>query len=270
MSRIMVQGSLPGRRSWTWTRSSTALKPRSSVSPSVMPGLTPPPASHIGEGVGVVVAAVVAAASTIGVRPNSPPQMTSVSSSRPRCFRSLTSAAMAWSVSLQHFFEVLDQVAVLVPGLVEELHEAHAALDQPAGQQAVVGERRLARLGAVQVERLRFGSFERSISSGALVCMRKAISYGGDARGDLRVADDVQRIAVELARSRRASRAAAGGRCRRGSRGRGPGRRCAERHALVDGRQEAAAPVRVAAAGPLLPVLKTTKPGRSFDSLPRP
>ena len=48
--------------------------------------------------------------------------------------------------------EVVDQVAVLVPGFVEELHEAHAPLDQPAGQQAVVGERRLARLGAVHVE----------------------------------------------------------------------------------------------------------------------
>src|SRR5438876_3602740 len=32
------------------------------------------------------------------LRPNSPPQTTSVSSSSPRCFRALTSAADAWSV----------------------------------------------------------------------------------------------------------------------------------------------------------------------------
>ena len=34
------------------------------------------------------------------MRPNSPPQMTSVSSSRPRCLRSWTSAQHAWSTSL--------------------------------------------------------------------------------------------------------------------------------------------------------------------------
>ena len=39
----------------------------------------------------------------IGVRPNSPPQITSVSSSSPRCFRSLTRAADAWSVFRQFF-----------------------------------------------------------------------------------------------------------------------------------------------------------------------
>ena len=44
--------------------------------------------------------------------------------------------------------------AVEVPAPVEELHEAHALLDQPAGEQAVVGEARLARLGAVGLERL--------------------------------------------------------------------------------------------------------------------
>ena len=44
--------------------------------------------------------------------------------------------------------------AVMVPVGVDELHEAHAALDQPAGQQAVVGERRPARLDAVEPQRL--------------------------------------------------------------------------------------------------------------------
>ena len=40
-------------------------------------------------------------ASTIGVRPNSPPQMTSVSSSRPRCFKSCNSAPSGWSTTAQ-------------------------------------------------------------------------------------------------------------------------------------------------------------------------
>ena len=45
----------------------------------------------------------------------------------------------------------------------------------------------------------------------------------------------------------------------------------AELHALVDRRQESAAPVRIAAAGPFLAgAEKTTKPGRSCDSLPSP
>src|SRR4029077_8389886 len=41
--------------------------------------------------------------------------------------------------------------AVGVPAAVIELHEAHAALDQAPGEQAVVGERRLARSGAVHL-----------------------------------------------------------------------------------------------------------------------
>ena len=42
---------------------------------------------------------------------------------------------------------------MLVPAHVEELDEAHAALDQPAGQQAVAGVgARLANVGAVQIQ----------------------------------------------------------------------------------------------------------------------
>ena len=46
--------------------------------------------------------------------------------------------------------EVLDEVAVLVPGFMEDLDEPDAPLGQPTGQQAGVGERRLARLRAIQ------------------------------------------------------------------------------------------------------------------------
>ena len=70
-----------------------------------MPALTPPPAIQMvkraggGRGPGT---SSRRASSFIDVRPNSPPQMTSVSSSRPRCFRSLSRAATGRSVSL-HF-----------------------------------------------------------------------------------------------------------------------------------------------------------------------
>ena len=52
--------------------------------------------------------------------------------------------------------QLLDDVlaergAVRVPAAMVELHEADAALDEPPRQQAVVGERRLARLRAVEL-----------------------------------------------------------------------------------------------------------------------
>ena len=100
----------------------------------------------------MMVAAVVAALDHRRAAELAAPDRPACRRAGPRCFRSLISAAQAWSVSLQFFLRSCDQVAVLVPGFVEELHEAHAALDQPAGQQAVVGERRLARLGAVHLE----------------------------------------------------------------------------------------------------------------------
>ena len=39
--------------------------------------------------------------------------------------------------------ELREEIAVLVPAGVHELHEPHAALEQPPGDQAVVGERAL-------------------------------------------------------------------------------------------------------------------------------
>ena len=47
-------------------------------------------------------------------------------------------------------------------------------------------------VGAVQVEDVLSARSETSVSSGTDVCMRKAISYWRDARGDLRVADLVE------------------------------------------------------------------------------
>ena len=65
----------------------------------------------------------------------------------------------------------------MVPVAVIELDEAHAALGQPAGQQAVRGERAVAALGAVQVETsLRLVATGPSAPARS-ICMRKAISY---------------------------------------------------------------------------------------------
>ena len=65
----------------------------------------------------------------------------------------MTSAAEAWSVSLALVADAVGQVAVVVPALMVELDESHAALGQPAGQQAVGGERAgRAAVGAVQLE----------------------------------------------------------------------------------------------------------------------
>ena len=107
-------------------------------------GLMPPPASHIEKAVGwwsrPRLRPRAALDSTIGVRPNSPPQITRVSSSRPRCLRSMISAAEAWSVFSAVVLVVAADVRMRVPALVVDVHEAHAALDHAAGQQAGAGE----------------------------------------------------------------------------------------------------------------------------------
>ena len=80
--------------------------------------------------------------STVGVRPNSPPQMTSVSSNRPRRLRSVRAPRSAWShcpASLRWFD---CDVVVVVPGLalaVPDLHEADAALDAAGGRSGFAG-----------------------------------------------------------------------------------------------------------------------------------
>ena len=47
--------------------------------------------------------------------------------------------------------DVLHQVSVLVPGLVKELNESHAAFHQTAREQAVIGEGRSSGLSAVHL-----------------------------------------------------------------------------------------------------------------------
>ena len=84
---------------------------------------------------------------TIGSRPNSPPQITSVASSRPRCFEVGRAApAIGWSVSpakprwLPAMSMWPSQLRSFSMPPRVDLHEAHAALDQPPGDQALPGE----------------------------------------------------------------------------------------------------------------------------------
>ena len=89
-----------------------------------------------------------------GVRPNSPPITTSVSSSKPRCRRSLIKAAMRpvhrLALVRQAVADVFAGVrAVEIPAPVEKLHEADALLHQPPGQEDIVGQAARAGLGPV-------------------------------------------------------------------------------------------------------------------------
>ena len=120
-----------------------------------------------------------------GIRPNSVVQMTIVSSSRPRAFRSLSSAAAGRSMLAAHVAVVAGDVLVGVPvaareavvGAAPDLHEPHAALQQPPGDQAVAAEVRGDRLvQAVELLRRRRSRRDRSSTSGALSCSRAASS----------------------------------------------------------------------------------------------
>ena len=118
-----------------------------------------------------------------GVRPNSVPKTTSVSSSRPRCLRSLSSAGDRLVDLAAELAVVGFQAAVGVPGAgaavgaVEDLHEAHAVLDQPPRGQALLAEGlgRLRGPGRTACASAAV-SASQSTTSGTAVCMRKASS----------------------------------------------------------------------------------------------
>ena len=71
---------------------------------------------------------------------------------------------------------VVDARAMAVPAPIVKLHEPHAALDQPAREQAIVGKRSLAGRGPVRLQRCG-DSRLMSITSGTETCMRNASSY---------------------------------------------------------------------------------------------
>ena len=140
---------------------------------------------------------------------------------------------------------------MLVPRFVEQFHEAHAAFDQPARQDAVVGERWTSRLGPVHVEHVLW-------LLGNVHQLRRARLHavghleGTDAGLDLGIADFLQAHAVQA--SERIQRVALESAVDAGRIGQIQDRVAAgaELHSLVHGRQEAAAPVGVAAAGAFL------------------
>ena len=78
---------------------------------------------------------------------------------------------------LGHAGDLVFDAAVMVPVAVIKLDEAHAALGQPPGQQAVGGEGAVGPLACRTCPAVSPASSEMSISSGTLLCMRKAISY---------------------------------------------------------------------------------------------
>ena len=83
-------------RSCTWQGSSTAHNPSSSVDPMTWPPFTPPPAIHMVKPYGLW--SRPSPFSLMGVRPNSPPHTTKVSSSKPRRLRSLRRPATGKSI----------------------------------------------------------------------------------------------------------------------------------------------------------------------------
>lgn len=64
----------------------------------------------------------------------------------------------------------------MIPVGVKELHHAHPALHEPTREQAVVGKEAFPGC-APYISSVAADSFEMSISSGTLACIRYAISY---------------------------------------------------------------------------------------------
>ena len=167
-------------------------------------------------------------------------------------------------------------VVVRVPRLAaeEELHEPHAALDQPAGDQAAGAVLARSRPGRGRTcFRMCSGSRETSSASLAAVCMRGGQLVAGDARLP--------------GRPRRGALPGAGGSARRGGRGSAAGRRraaCgrrvevedarllrAEHRALIERRHEPARPVvRRRRPGGRRDRTAPCTPAGSAASLPRP
>ena len=130
---------------------------------------------------------------------------TSVSSSSPRCFRSVSRPAIGRSTRSGLGAMVL-HVAVRVPVVagagVDQLDEPHAALDQPPGDQALPGER-LARRRAPG----------RRARASASVSPREVEGLGGlahHAEGGLEAGDPAPRGSGRRAGPRRAARSGRG------------------------------------------------------------
>jgi hypothetical protein len=93
-------------------------------------------------------------------------------------------------------FEVAGEVAVLIPGLVEDLDEADIAFDEAAGEEAGVGEGGFAGFGAVGFEGgLGFAGKVHQVRGGRLHPVGHFV--GIDAGGDFGVPDRTEALLVE-------------------------------------------------------------------------
>ena len=161
-------------RSWTWTLSCDDLEAEFVAFAQGDARFDAAAGEPHAEGVGMVIAAVVAALDHRRAAELAAPDDQGVVEQAAlfEVFHQRGGGLIGVAAVL---LEVVDEVAVLVPRLVEQFNEPHAALDQPPRQQAIVGEARLAGLRAVHVEDvLRLAAM--SITSGVPPCMRKAIS----------------------------------------------------------------------------------------------
>ena len=105
-----------------------------------------------------------------------------MSSSSPRCLRSLISAAIGRSIGLALVRQAVADVlagtcAVEIPSPVEKLHESHAPSRPVAGLEGDCWPGCSPPAEPHRHPASRFGSREMSITSGTEVCMRKASSY---------------------------------------------------------------------------------------------
>ena len=198
--------------------------------------------------------------------------MIRVSSSSPRCFRSLTRAAEGWSVSWHWLRIWLGQVAVLVPAHVIELDEPDAALGQAAGQQAVGGVAAgFLDVGAVQVEdRLRLVREVGQLGNRCLHPVAQLVL--GDPGEDLGVAGLGVVQVVERGDVVEHLRGASAASSRPGWRDRAPApcRRAASRPGSASAGSRFPTGGRRAAGRSARATSRTTNAGRSWFSLPSP
>ena len=169
------------------------------------------------------------------------------------------------------------QVAVLVPAAVEDLHDAHAALDQAPGQQALAANGAgLRHVRAVHLERRPSSPSTESVSSGTLRLHAERHLVLGDAGLGFGIAEALEVALVELAE--RVEHRCGG---RRGVDAVGFWSRAPDRR-----RPRSATPVYLPGRKPAAPHAReerlarwpwtsragvsTTKAGRSLLSLPRP
>jgi len=183
--------------------------------------------------------------------------------------RSVSRAAQRLVGVAAVFLQVGDEVAVLVPGFMEELDEADPLLDEAAGEQAVVGERRLAGLGPVHGQRswlLREVHQLRGTRLHAVGHLERA-----DAGRDFRVADRAEPFSLSVRRGVERVPLGLAVDPRRAAEEQPPARRrCGTAPPLWAVGRKPLPQFDEPPLVPFLPELKTTKPGKSCDSLPRP